>query len=331
MRKLQIGLFLLAMISFAGQADTNDYTGIYSMQTLRKAKDTYEKNVILIWAEDLIARLPDSHRQAASKVSLKLPLYGRRAEPLEYYAKPKEREVTMPIFSIRFFDDLCIAYAYMALHNCDSGAISDYVGMLRYQVPANLPNGRFPPPLSALGIPSNALDDEWVKKTSGNSLKSSIYFLMAHELAHVVYSHRSYESITAAEAQTQEIEADAFALEIMARIGVPPVAIAFFFVVASRFEAAPGDFATLSGFEDYLRRHSTHPLTSERLNKVADYIIKNVDAFIRLEKTVSKAQMIKSAQEIKKIGQTLNDRSIREYQRRRSLNIGWDQIASSCK
>jgi hypothetical protein len=331
MKSLHVVVCLIAMGSFVYSADAKDFTAIYSEQAIKSAKKIYEKNLISIWTEDLIVKLPASYRENASAISLNLPLYGKRAEPIEYYAKPREREVTIPIFSVKFYDDICIAYAYMAKHKCDSGVISDYVGMLRYQDPDNLPNRRFPPPLGALGLPPNPLDDSWVYKTSGNSLKSSIYFLMAHEMAHVLYSHRSYDLITAVEAQAQEIQADGFALEIMARIGVPPAAMAFFFSVASRFEAAPGDFATLSGFENYLRRHSTHPLTSERLNKVASHIRKNAEAFIRLEKAISKAQMIKIAQDIEKIAQTLNDRAIREYQRHRSLSMNWNQIASTCR
>ena len=330
MSKLPIAFCLLAMTFLFSPANAKDYTGIYSTKTLTEAKETYEKNLRGIWTEDLIAKLPGSYRQAAVGISLKIPLYGQRAEPLEYYAKPKEREVTIPVFSVKFLDDICTAYAYMERHKCDNGAISDYVGMLRYQDSANLPNGRFPPPLSALGLPSNPWDDKWVYKSSGNALKSSVYFLMAHELAHVVYSHRSYDSITAIEAQAQEIQADAFALDIMARIGVAPIAMSLFFAIASRFEAAPGDFATWSGFEFYLREHSTHPLTSERLSRVAEYIRNNVDSFIRLEPNFPRSRMIKMADDIQKIGQSLNDRAIREYQRRRSLTTSWNQIASVC-
>jgi len=304
---------------------------MYSTQTLEEAANIYSESLRAIWTEDLIARLPDSQRQAARAVSLNIPIYGHRAQPLEYYAKAREHEVTIPIFSVKFLDDVCTAFAYMARHNCDPGVISDYVGMLRYQNSASEPAKRFPSPVSALGLPSNPLNDPSVKKSSGNALKSTVYFLMAHELAHVLYTHRSYDTITPAEAQAQEFQADSFALEIMARIGVPPVALAHFFAIASRFEAAPGDFSTPSGFEAYLREQSTHPLTSERLSRVSGCIRDKADQFIRLEPGFSRSRMVQVADDLQHIAQTLEDRAIREYQRIRGRTTTWDQIVSTCR
>lgn len=332
MKKFSITLCLMIILFFSSIGNSADYSTIYSMNDLTTAKTTYEKSLVGIWKEDLIDKLESPNIESAKKVSLNIPIFGNRKEPFEFYSKPNASEVTIPIFSVKFLDDILTSIAYMSFHDCSIDPISDYSGMLRYQVPDNLPNRKFPPPLPALGLPSNAISDQRVYKSSGNALKSTVYFIMAHELAHVIFAHRSYDLITAAEAQNQEIQADAFALNLMAKIGVPPIAMAHFFAIISRFESAPGDFATLSSFESYLREHSTHPLSSARLKRAALSIKENADNFIRLEKgNITKAQIIKIADDIQKISGILDDRGIREYQRIRSINTSFDKIGSSCK
>jgi hypothetical protein len=332
MKKFIITLSPIIILFFSNIGSTKDYTTIYSMQDLTKAKTTYEKSLLGIWKEDLIEKLENPNLEAAKEVSLNIPIFGNRGGPFEFYANAQKREVTIPIFAVKFLDDIFTAIAYVAFHDCRIDPISDYAGMLRYQAQDNLPSKKFPPPLIALGIPSNAISDHRVYKSSGNALKSTVYFIMAHELAHVIFAHRSYGQITAVEAQNQEIQADEFALNVMGKIGVPPVALGHFFAIISRFESAPGDFATMSGFEAYLREQSTHPLSSERLKKVSQSIRINADNFIRIEKeNISRPQIYKIADDIQKISDILDDRAIREYQRYRSINTLWGEISSTCK
>jgi hypothetical protein len=235
--------------------------------------------------------------------------------------------------SVKFFDDICIALAWMEKHGCNKLLVSDYVGMLRYKNNSAFPANRYPTPLSALGIPRNALDDPFVNDVSGKALKSGIYFLMAHELAHVIYGHQGYDGITANQAQRQEIEADNFALNLMRRISVPPVGIAFFFMIASRFESAPGDFGSISAYESYLRERATHPLTSARLISVADYIRDNAHDFTRGQQQPSRwySRIIALSNDIRNIGLTLNDRNIRELQRMRSIEITPNDLRNACR
>ena len=156
---------------------------------------------------------------------------------------------------------------------------------------------------------------------------------MAHELAHILYRHRGYGSITAAEAQEQESQADAFALNVMRRISVAPMGMSIFFLVASRFELAPGDFETLAQYEAYLREHSTHPLTSNRLLAIAQGIRSNVDSFTRgqASPTLWRPRILAVADDIQRIGRTLDDRAIRELQRHRSQRVTLAELASACR
>jgi len=333
MYSLLRGVLFLAILVAANAGEAADYATLYSPGTLQNSYNTYARNLRGLWEEDLLSRLIGAERQAAANVRLELPLIGAHRHPFDYYASPLRRRVIVPILSVKFFDDICTAIAWMERRGCNKLAVSDYVGVIRYQDPSNLPGGRFPSPLETFGVPNNALQDPFVYDVSGKALKSGIYFLMAHELAHVMYRHRGYDRITANEAQEQEIQADAFALNLMRRIAVPPVGMSFFFLVFSRFELAPGDFGTLSQYEAYLRERATHPLTSNRLTAIADGIRRNVDSFVRGQRdpTLWRPRIFGMADDLQKIGQTLDDRAIRELQRYRSRTVTLAELAAACR
>jgi hypothetical protein len=316
----------------AASSFAQDYANIYSRSELQRAYNTYSENLRGVWEQDLKGRLLVNERQAAAGVRMLLPALGNHRHPLDFYAESGSRKVTIPIFSVKFFDDICIALAWMERNNCNKLLVSDYVGMLRYQNNSSFPGGRFPNPLSALGVPANALDDHFVNDVSGKALKSGIYFLMAHELAHVIYGHQGYDNISASEAQRQEIEADNFALNLMRRISVPPVGVSFFFMIASRFESAPGDFQSISEFESYLQERSTHPLTSDRLINIANYIRDNADDFTRGQRQPARwhQRIISLSEDIRNIGLTLDDRNIRELQRVRSFRVTSNDLINAC-
>jgi len=321
----------LVFIAFFTQAA--DAFDVYEWETLQQADKIYSKNIRLIWEEDLLGRLTVKERQAAGNVKLNVPLRGVHNSLFDYYSSPRTREITIPILSVKFFDDLAIAAAWLNRQECALDPVSDYVGMLRYQGSSLSSDGRFPPPQQALGIPQRALDDAIVNDVSGKALKSAIYFLMAHELGHVIFQHKPYDMIDGQEAQAQEMQADDFALNIMRRISVPPVGMVLFFMMCSRFEPAPGDFPNLQEYENFVRRTSTHPLTSRRLIAISRGIRSNVDAFCRGQKdpTLWQARIIKIADDIEAIGNGLDDRQIRELQKYRSETVKLSDLRTTCR
>jgi len=326
-------LCVLFLINCYTSVSAKDFTSIYSKSTLNKAAQTYSENLQGVWEYDLKGRLTAQERTSASGVSMVLPAIGQHRYPLDFYADSSARRVTIPIMSVKFFDDVCIAMAWMEKKGCNMMLVSDYVGMLGYKENNSFPGGRYPEPLSALGVPGDAPDDQYVNDVSGKALKSGIYFLMAHELAHVLYRHQGYDRITASQAQRQEMEADNFALNLMRRISVPPVGVVIFFMIASRFESAPGDFGSLAEYESYLREQSTHPLTSARLMSIADYIRDNAHDFTRgqQEPTQWYPRILSMSEEIRTIGSTLDDRNIRELQRMRSISITTNDLRNACR
>jgi len=326
-------IFIITFLLLTASAQGANYSDVYNTHTLQKAKNTYAKNLRSIWEEDLLTRLTARERLAAGDIRLELPLIGHHKHPFDYYADPFRRKVSIPIVSVKFLDDIAISQAWLERHGCNTLAISDYTGMLRYQGINKMARGRFPAPMQAMNIPANALDDFYVNDVSGKTLKSAIYFLMAHELGHVIHGHKGYKSLTSKQAQQQEIQADAFALNVMRRISVPPMGMATFFLIASRFELVPGDFGNNAKYEAYLQTQATHPLTSNRLLAISNNIRTNINSFARLQKNPSafKPRILSIANNIEGISRILSDPKIRELQRYRSQRVTLSDLKNSCR
>jgi len=297
-----------------------DVTWLYSNGELQQIGNRYTPNLRGMWQQDFLSRLTFAERVRAGAVSLSIPLVGANRYPLDFYSDPAQKEVFLPIASVKFIDDLSVAFAFYQRKGCDVGVVSDYVAVLRFR-----PQEAKGSPLDTLGVPRTAINDPVVDDVAQKILKSVIFFVAAHEYAHVMYQHKNYNVITAMVAQQQESEADAFALEVMRRIGVPPSALTFFFLVASRLEASPGDFNSLVEYENYVRQRATHPVGALRILNLAKGIEDNIDAFTVLQKNPLewRQKLQTQVQELRQIGNTLDDRNMRLFlaQRARSADI----------
>jgi hypothetical protein len=295
---------------------------LYSRAELAASQRVYSPNAHDVWQNDFLPVLTASERARAGAVSLSLPLVGLRQHPLEFYASAVRHEVVLPISSIRFIDDLAIAFSYYEEHGCGSGPISDYVAALRFHSA-----GDGMDPLEALGVPPiSTLKGTRIDDIAQKILKSTMYFIGAHEYAHVMYRHRDYGVLTASEAQAQETASDAFAIDVMRRIGVPPIGLTYFFLVASRLERSPGEFFTTDAYETYLRGEVTHPVSAIRILQIANSLETNIGAFSRLQDNpvLWQVQLRNMASMLREISSTLDDRGMRRYlaERARSADMG---------
>jgi hypothetical protein len=319
----------LVVSLFAGTvSQAQDVTSLYSATDLQAAADVYTPNIRALWDEDLLPRLSQEERQRAGPVTLQLPLVGMLRSPLAFYSDPDERLVVLPIATVKFLDDLSVAYAYEEMMGCDQGLVSDYSAALHWRSDVDMG-----PPLTALGIPQSALQAPYVKKVAANALKSIVFFVAVHEYAHVMYRHKGYSLITAQQAQQQEIEADLFALDVMRRIGLPPVALGYFFLTSARIEASPGDFDSLADYEGYLHDAATHPLSTSRLLRVADAIQAHYVEFARIEDNPQAVQsaLLRLVPDLREIATGLDDRRMRLFLVDRARNTDPVGLRSACK
>ena len=319
-------LALLVGFSLWGVVAAQDVTRLYPPDVLQQAGKLYARNIQGMWEEDFVARLEPEERRRAGPITLLLPLVGSNAHPLEYYTDSASKRVFLPIASVKFLDDLSIALAYYQLRACDLSAVSDYAALLK-----NRPTEFNDPPLVALGVPDDALEDPYVDDLSQKLLKSTLFFLAGHEYAHVMYGHRPYSEITAAQAQAQEIEADTFALDVMRRIAVPPLAMSQLFMVSTQFEATQQDFQSPEEYRAQLAR-STHPVSAARLEKVAANIEDNLAAYANAQEDPQafRRALTSNVGDLRRIASELTDSSVREYQEIKLRDVDPAQLSASC-
>jgi hypothetical protein len=249
-------------------------------------------------------------------VELLFPLTSAVGDPLYFisYIGPDSRpKISLSILSVKFFDDLCIADAWLWVNGYSTNTIIEYISALKYKQAKQLPYERFPPPLVALQIPESALDDPNVDTLSQELLKSAITWIIAHHLGHIYLSHHSNSFKKSALQHRRElVNADAFATEIMRRSGVAPLGMLFYFEILAYYEPNRFDFADEMAWLDY-QSQATHPLSRERLDTLAKYLKDNASDFTRYEtdKEYAEKRILFMGDQIRLLGTSLEDKSFR--------------------
>ncbi|MGA2614193.1 MAG: hypothetical protein ABSG38_12190 [Spirochaetia bacterium] len=319
MARLRNFVFFLSVLSLAPMTIcSQDLSTLYPDSTLRYWQARYAPNIMYNLEEVVLPELTADESSVLGPVRVDFPLVGSYGDPLNFYSDVLGRVIFMPILSIKFVDDLSVAEAWLEAKGVGYGRIADYIAMLKYKKPSEFPGGRYLPPLQAMNIPNDALNDAAVNDTSQKILKSAIVWIMAHELGHLYHRHPSYNAVSAAVARDNETEADNFATEMMRRIGVVPVGAGIYMLAAVNWCGNRGDFSTEGEYEDYLRR-ANHPITSERLNNLAQLIELSADDFARKEPNRSSALVAthKVAEQFRELSKILSDSSFQAFFRAR--------------
>ena len=128
----------------------------------------------------------------------------------------------LPLSSVKLVSDLSLALAWYNRNRLPEQKVFDYAAMLAFRGPA--PDGVKALPLAALGVPDDADNDPAVDGLFQKLFGTTMVFIMAHETGHLFHGHRA--NVGEARSRQQEGEADAFAVEMMARMGRRPSASA---------------------------------------------------------------------------------------------------------
>ena len=242
---------------------SNNYSNIYSAEQLSYWQTRYAPNLVWNFEDLILKKLARNERANAFGVRLEFPLIpdeGFSNSPFSFYASVLDKVVYAPISSIKFIDDLSIAYSWLVGNGFSTESLIDYIFCLKYG------SNRF-------------------------VLKSIVVWILSHELAHIVYNHPSYESVTHAQSQQFETDADSFATNMFKRIGTAPLGMILLFMVFTSFYLNKGDFVLEKDWNDYLR-NSTHPFSNERLNSIASEFINSPNEFIDAEPNKIRAKQI---------------------------------------
>lgn len=294
-----------------GVARAANVDNLYDEATLKYWQSRYSSGLNNNLENVLVPRLNAEERQRLAGVEIEVPLLVEGQEPFAYYTTGTPWVVTMSAASLKFFDDFCVAIAWLQANGYSIETASDYVSMLKYRTPAAV-GGRYPLPLDALQIPGNALDDQRVNNIANRIFNEAIYFVLAHELGHALHRHPGYGGgVTRAEARANEAEADVFALDMMQRAEAEPTSMAFWFLMAGHMADGRGDFASESEYEKFLAE-STHPLTGDRIAALADRLVAEADEFARNEndQAASLARIQWTADQLHQVAGILGDPEI---------------------
>lgn len=225
-------------------------TPMYSASELYAYRQRVAPIVEDTFARHIVGSLPPDQRAAASRIGIEFPDPPFGGTPLEFSASGKT--IAVPIASMRFIDDLFILRAWFDRHGCPQENIESYLSM------ALVSPDPVQPPLAAFGIDRDvAIADPEVNDASNPLLTVTVLFLLGHEAGHILLGHRT--DGTARQSQSEEVAADAFALDRFAELGVLPAAVSFYFAASAWLETDPS-----------AGQRSTHPLSGARLNAIAE-------------------------------------------------------------
>ncbi len=246
----------------AGAAHGGAFDALYEPAVLAERQQLYPKFFLGAFQELIKPRLTPEEQRRLDHVRFVFPQSIPGAEP--YGFRSGDGRVELSIASLKFVNDEMSAYAWLGRNGYSPNTIDDYVAMLRHW----RTDARPPPPLEALRIPANARDDPDTDRLATLFVRSAYLFILLHELGHLVHEDRPAQTLAPAAAQAQEAAADAFALDLMARMGAAPTGIAAFFQFGAAFMPNPTAYPDEAAYFAALKSQ-THPVTTDRLRAVA--------------------------------------------------------------
>jgi hypothetical protein len=265
-----VGLIILGVITPRPAAAAGGWVEMYSFAQLSQEKPRLEARVRQLYSI-LRSLLSGPEQNATAGIELHVPPEDPAAEPFAFYRQGST--VTMSVFSLLFVEDLCTAYAWLYAKGYSLETVDEYIAMLKYKRATEFQEGRYPPPLKALGVPADAWHDPAVNNLSLRLRNSAYAFIMAHELGHIVKKHRNYADITMADSRRQEAEADAFALDVLSRASEIPMGAILYFQAQAYMMPNLGQFMaegkSKQDWEATVVKEMTHPLTADRLQALA--------------------------------------------------------------
>jgi hypothetical protein len=304
MRAILALLFLLGGLNVAHAqcAPPFNWSGFYPPAALDRVAQRTIPGLRSNFEQVLLPRLTDRERQKLGGISLDLSQREYAEHPLNFYAATGGK-VVLPLSSVKLVSDLSLALAWYNRNRRPEQRVFDYAAMLAFRGPA--PDGVKALPLTALGVPDSADNDPAVESLFQKLFGTTMVFIMAHETGHLFHGHRA--NVGEARSRQQEGEADAFAVEMMARMGAPPIGISFYFMMAAPFECAD---------------RSTHPLSGERITRLAAALRDNAPLFARDKPSPQQErQLVESiALELGKVAKLVDDPDIRESMRLAGLS-----------
>ncbi len=274
-RLLLLGAFAAACAPAQTRADA--LSRLYDFGTLRYWKARYTASTARL--EQLIIRpaLPGRLQRELERIRFEFPLPEEqtrqqaqlRGDPLQYYCDRPSGTVYLPVLSLRFLDDLTLAYTWREAHGGAIDEVFSYVAQLKYRAPGDFPGRRYARPLAELHIPDNALQDPDVAERSLGRFTTARAFVVGHELGHI-FGCDDYTNPVEREKCADRLGARVVS-DFMRRTEVAPLGVVIYFMAAVHWNLNQADFASRQEWDRYVRG-ADHPLTPDRLDALASQL-----------------------------------------------------------
>lgn len=226
-----LGFLISSGIEFGSaenfSAEEERFRTIYTSQDLLNVSSSFKEAINKIVADTIRPALNSEQLATLNATEFEFPMQGGL---LEFYANASGLEVTFPISSLLFLQDILAAYLWEDARHCDTNVFY-YLMMLKYRGLGSFPQGKFPDPIEALGIPSpNPPELAEMDSQFGARFKrlmpSALAFIVAHEIGHVILHHQESNP-------ENETAADSFAMGIFAHGQLDTSGITDFFTLFS--------------------------------------------------------------------------------------------------
>lgn len=325
--KSLIILSIIWLLTFHNLAYGKSVSSMYTIKELEHLRNRYEENIYWNYNHVIKPQLTYESK-ALHDIKLEFPLIGKRGEPFEFYSEQeiRGRRIVMPIFSIKFLDDLSIALSWIVKHGYTEATIKNYIAMLKYRESTDFTNNRYPDPLIALHIPRNALEDPTVDRLAQNILKGTITYLLCRELGYILVTGSNYREPSFYEQKERgetRVKADTFALEILRRLGVPPFFLAFFFTSKAFWIPYQSDFNNDSSYFRYLRERPEVESFPARLSNISGLMIRGKKDYSRFQKDKDTTQALieLSARQISGLNEIFHSVELQKYIKNLGLKL----------
>jgi hypothetical protein len=276
MFKIASVTFLVVLVQTVALSAVTD---MYSTAELVSCAPRYEKRLGEMFSSGLWNTMNGPEKQALDSVRIELPLRGQGPLDAFSYWRGDIPIVVLPVLSLKFIEDISVAYAWRHLNRHSLEPIDEYVAMLKYRRPEDFPHGRVPAPLTALGVPPEVLtQDKRVDDLSLRFRNTAWAFILAHELGHLRLRHPGNKQVVPDVSQQHEAAADAFAVDLMSRSDTIPMGIILWFQASIGYFKNRADFRTEAAYREWMRTDSTHPVNSARLQSLAVALNRAADA-----------------------------------------------------
>lgn len=251
-----------------------DLSEMYANEVLQNDARRLRTAVGKIYELGIKPSLSRSERNGMGDVEFRFPMPKPGDDPLNFYAyrDGSKAIVVMPVLSLKALEDLTTAYAWAQVNGFRQSTIDLYYAALRHRPISKFPGQKYTDVLTALGIPQDAYKQPGVDSLSLSLRNEAYAFIIAHELAHLLFRHKGYAEITKAQARADEVQSDRFALDVLARTATPPLGVVFFFQAQIYRFRHRGEFNSRDAWSNYLMTAATHPMPVDRLKSMASYV-----------------------------------------------------------